>query len=990
LDRPGRLARAVLDRARARRVVPDSTYRLQMHAGFTFRDAERVVPYLAELGISHLYLSPVLAARPGSPHGYDVIDPTRLNPEIGTEADFRSLAAALRARGMGIVLDVVPNHMAVDPASPWWHDVFEHGPSSPYAGYFDIAWDDPPRPDLRGRVMLPLLGAPYYQVLESGELSLELVDGALEVRVNRSAFPVDPRTYDQVLRPAQDRLAGGGGPVGPAAQVHSILAAVRHLPPRTETDPERIREGRVESDVIKRRIAALAAADPAASAALRSAVEDFRATAGRPEAIDRLDALLDSQAYRLCDWRVASDEINYRRFFDINELSALSAEREDVFRDTHDLVLRLAAEGLVDGLRIDHPDGLFDPRQYLARLQEQYLLAIARHLHETDPEFAGDDWAELEPAVRAPLADAARADDGPWLFVVVEKILDRAERLPADWPTAGTTGYEFLNAVNGLFVDPAGEAPLIRTYHAFTGRDESYAEVVLQSRWQVLVTSFSSELGMLTNQLDRLARTNRRARDFTLNGLRRALRAVIAAFPVYRSYITDAASPTDERAVRRAVRDGRRRAPTLSPDLFDFIRDTLLLVPPPSGPPAATVLDEQRRFAGKFQQLTAPVTARGVEDTAFYVYNRLLALNEVGGDPGRFGRTPADVHAFLEDRQARHPGSLSAGSTHDTKRGEDVRTRIDVLSEWPDEWANRVARWAGLNRPHRVELEDGFSVPDPNDEYLLYQTLVGSWPADADTPDGLTRYAERVREYLRKAIHEAKLHTSWINPDPEYDAAVREFVTRVLDPGRSGEFLADLREFQSRVARVGAIHSLAQVLVRCTAPGVPDLYQGTELFDRNLVDPDNRRPVDYPLRERLLAEVEAWTTPPADPADDRARLFVVARALRFRRDRCELFAKGSYEPVEATGPRAGHVFAFLRRFGDAAVLVVVPRLVAPLMEADDAKPSPTVWAGTRLPCPAGWTDWEDGLTGQRLSSGDGGLDVSRVLGLFPVALLTRR
>ncbi len=999
-----KLAAAAVRAARGRRRPPGATYRLQMHKGFTFRDAAAVVPYLDALGITHLYLSPVLAARPGSTHGYDVIDPTSFNPEIGSEAEFRDLVAACRDRGMGVVLDVVPNHMYLGPANPWWHDVLEHGPSSPYAGYFDIAWDDPPRPELRGRVMLPILGNPYHQVLESGELALDLEHGALVVRLYGSALPVDPRTYDQVLKPALDALADRPDvPPEAAAELRSVLTSVKHLPPRTEADEARVREGRAEAEVVKRRIAALVEAHPPVAEAVRGAVASFRCAPDSPEGCARLDALLDAQTYRLCFWRVASDEINYRRFFDINELSALAAEREDVFRATHGLVLRLCGEGLVDGLRIDHPDGLYDPKQYLHRLQEHYLLAVARHLAETDPEFEGMDWSEVEPAVRARLAGAL-ADDPTPLYVVVEKILDRNEKLPADWPAAGTTGYEFLNAVNGLLVDPAGAGPLTRTYEAFTGRDEPFAEVVLVQKWLILQSSFSSELDVLARQLDRLARKNRRARDFTFNGLRRALRAVVAAFPVYRSYINGRVSRTDEGLVRLAVFRARRRSPTLSQDLFDFIRDTLLLREPPPGAPPEYA-DDQRRFAGKFQQVTAPVTAKGVEDTAFYRYNRLVALNEVGGDPGRFGWPPAEVHQFLADRQARHPLALSAGSTHDTKRGEDVRARLDVLSELSDEWADRVRAWAERNRPHRVELEDGFSAPDPNDEYLLYQTLVGAWPADADSPEGLGRFAERVKQYMSKATHEAKQHTSWINPNPEYDAAVQEFVARVLDPDRSAAFLDDLRRFVARVARFGAYNSLAQALIRCTAPGVPDTYQGTELWDLSLVDPDNRRPVDYARREVLLRELDRQTEAVGDdpagfagglldrPADGRAKLYTVSRTLRLRRSAPDLFRAGEYVPVEAVGSKTEHVFAFARRAAGRAVVAVVPRLTAKLAGGTDRPPlGPEVWGDTRIMLP--WADsgaaWRNCLTGERLAPAGAGIAVGEVLGRFPVALLERQ
>jgi (1->4)-alpha-D-glucan 1-alpha-D-glucosylmutase len=685
------------------------------------------------------------------------------------------------------------------------------------------------------------------------------------------------------------------------------------------------------------------------AAAVADVVAGHRCAPDCPDACGRMDALLDAQAYRLCFWRVASDEINYRRFFDVNELSALAAEREDVFRATHDLVLRLCAEGLVDGLRVDHPDGLFDPKQYLDRLQARYREVTGR--------------------------------DGEPLYVVVEKILESAEQLPADWATAGTTGYDALNAINGLFVDPAGAADLTRAYIAFTGRDDPFDQVVYRQKALVTWTAFSSELEMLARQLDRLARKNRRARDLTLNGLRWALRAVIACFPVYRSYVTDHVTTTDAARIVRAVRLARRRSPTTSPELFDFIRDTLLLRPPPDGADPDYAAD-QRRFAGKFQQVTAPVTAKGVEDTAFYRYNRLASVNEVGGDPDRLGRSAKDVHRFFADRQAKHPGGLTALATHDTKRGEDTRARINVLSELAPEWSRRAARWAELNRRHRIELEDGLFAPDPNDEYLLYQTLVGAWPDDFDDPAGRERFTVRVKEYLRKAIHEAKEHTSWINPNPEYDAGVQEFVGRALDPEAAGAFLTDLREFAGTVARVGVTNSLAQSLLRCTVPGVPDTYQGTELWDLSLVDPDNRRPVDYGRQAGLLRELDAGAEVGnlLNQPDGRAKLYVVCRALRYRRSHPELFRDGEYLPMDVTGPAADHVFAFARRLGSRAVLVAVPRLMADWSG---------VWAGTGVALVEGLPSrWTNLFTGEEVGAdGSGVLAVGQAFARFPVALL---
>jgi (1->4)-alpha-D-glucan 1-alpha-D-glucosylmutase len=915
-------------------MTPGATYRLQFHAGFTLRDALALVPYLHDLGITHLYASPLLKARPGSSHGYDVIDHSQLNPEVGTEDDLAALAAALRERGMGMILDAVPNHMCVAGDNAWWQDVLEHGPSSPFADYFDIAWFDSPRPGMTGRLLLPVLGEPYGQVLETGQLTLTF-DGAFRVRYGDATWPIDPRTFGLVLAPAvEDARTRLGDENADAVELQSILNAVRHLPPRIEPDAARVAGGRIECAAIKRRLAELLDRFPLAFACVSTAAEE------RSRSADALDELLEAQAYRLCFWRVASDEINYRRFFDVNELAALSTEREDVFRAVHKKWLVWCAEGLVQGLRIDHPDGLFDPKSYLARLREEL---------------------------------PKPTDGRPWAFVVVEKILGDGEALPGDWACDGTTGYEFVAAVNGLFVDPAGEKPLTAFYRQFTGQSAPFPEVVHDKKYQILQYSLSSELNTLAHQLDRLARLDRRSRDFTLHGLARALREVIACFPVYRSYVNGDVHATDKAVVGKACHRARARNPLLGKPIFDFIRDTVLLKDSPSGPASDEYRAAQRRFAGKFQQLTAPVTAKGVEDTAFYTFNRLLSLNEVGGEPGRFGTPPEKVHSFLADRATKWTGSLSPLSTHDTKRSEDVRALLNVLSELPDEWAACVERWSVWNAPHKVEVEEGVFAPDANEEYALYQTLVGAW--DGGGPE----FTRRIQGFVRKALCEAKVHSSWINPDADYEAAVGAFVERILNPAASGEFLADLGKFSDRVAHFGRVNSLAQTLIRCTAPGVPDTYQGTDGWDFSLVDPDNRRPVDFAARERWLKEVREGgvrLAPElnANPADPRAKLFVVAHAHESRRTHPDLFVRGSYVPLLATGANADRVFAFLREWEGAAALVVVPRLSAGRGE----------WGDTALSLPPG--AWRSVFAGEEFG---GAVAVAEVFRTFPVALLVR-
>jgi (1->4)-alpha-D-glucan 1-alpha-D-glucosylmutase len=828
--------------------LPESTYRLQFHRGFTFRDATEIVPYLAKLGVTHVYASPYLKARPGSTHGYDVIDHCSLNPELGSEADYRAWVDAMREHGMSHILDIVPNHVGINtPENKWWNDVLEHGRSSKYADYFDIAWRGSSRLELHDKVLLPVLGAMYGDVLDRGELKLVREDGKLFVRYYDHRFPIDPQT--------------------------------------APSDEKKL-------------------------------------------TTDELHDLLERQHYRLAYWRTAGDEINYRRFFDINDLAALNMQRQDVFDATHRFILQLVAEGTVTGLRVDHPDGLLDPRQYFQRLQERH----------------------------------------PGVYVVVEKILAFGEPLPSDWPVHGTSGYDFLNMVNGLFVDPSSEAAFTELYEQWN--DQPFEEIVYQSKRLILETSLSGELHMLARQLDRIAQHDTHTRDFTFNGLLVALREMIACFPVYRSYISAAGmSESDEKHIEQAMREAARRNPRIEPTVFEFVRNTLLRIP--RGPEAEP--DDALRFAGKFQQLTAPVTAKGVEDTAFYLYNRFISLNEVGGDPSHFGVSPEQLHAHFRDRQQHWPYALSTLSTHDTKRSEDVRARLNVLSEIPGEWRDAVLRWMQLNDRHRDDVE-GSKAPDRNDEYLLYQTLVGAW--------GGEHLLNRVQAYMTKAMREAKARTNWTDPNQAYEAAVMQFAGRILDEQSGAEFLREFVPFQQRVARHGVINSLAQTLLRLAAPGVPDTYQGTDVLDFSLVDPDNRRPVDYARRQKLLDGLYFRNDDP-----DRMKLLVTTSALRARRDRPGLFSAGEYLPVHVNGIRAEQVFAFARQNAGSFALVVVPRFVTRLADATTLPIGLDVWQGTQLqlPTPFPKEPLVNAFTGERVDPAM--REVGSILSQFPVALL---
>ncbi|HSV16225.1 MAG TPA: malto-oligosyltrehalose synthase [Tepidisphaeraceae bacterium] len=856
-------------------LYPESTYRLQFHKGFTFGDAIAIVPYLAELGITHVYASPYLKARPGSTHGYDVIDPCSINPEVGNEEDYRAFLDALRANGLGHILDIVPNHMGVATnENQWWNDVLAHGRTSRYAGFFDIAWRGSPRPAMHDKVLLPVLGEPYGEALEAGKLRLSVEGDRYFANYYDHRFPIAPETRNA----AAEAMEKGGA--------------------------------------------------------------------------DRLDALLNRQHYRLAYWRVASDEINYRRFFDINDLAALCMEREEVFDATHALVFRLVAEGRVAGLRIDHPDGLYDPQQYLQRLRQRQ----------------------------------------PGLYVVVEKILAVDEELPTSWPVNGTTGYDFLNKVNGLFIDPAGREPLTRLYHEWTGGDTTFPELAYEKKRLILNTSLASELQMLAHQLDQIAQSDRRSRDFTLRALRDGLREVIACFGVYRTYITDRqVTETDQRYIRSAIEQATERNPAISTAVFGFIEQSLLTKP---------------AFAGRFQQVTAPVTAKGIEDTAFYIYNRLVSLNEVGGDPDHFGVSTDALHAYLSDRQRHWPHALSPLSTHDTKRSEDVRARINVLSEIPDEWRTHVQRWREMNRGFKSELarptpglryaEDpdqlrqdpglrrtsdpasgDHSAPSQNDEYLLYQTLLGAWPIGAD----------RLKAYMTKALREAKLHSSWTSPNEAYEAATHRFINSIL---ASRPFLDDFQTLHRRVSHLGYLNSLSQTLLRLAAPGAADTYQGAELWDFSLVDPDNRRPVDYVRREQMLGQLRASPQELLRDLDDgRVKLWMTQQTLRCRRDHPGLFSRGEYLPLEVMGACRENIFAFCRRQGDVSAIVIVPRLMAKFVTGNSLPIGRGVWADTKLTIngetPTGLRDLFTG----RWHDGRNGIDIADVLTDLPVSILLR-
>ncbi len=973
---------------------PGSTYRLQLHAKFGFDDAARIVPYLDALGVTDLYLSPVLESAPGSTHGYDVIDHGRLDPELGGEAAFDRLARACKDRGMGILLDFVPNHMGIGPRNAWWTDLLENGPSSVWAPAFDVDWT-PLKSELGHKVLVPVLGDQFGRVLERGELQLARDDGSLVIRYFDHAFPLSPRSVRFVLRHRLDELRRELGATDPSYQeLESIAVSLEKLAPRTDTSPGAIADRAREKEVAKRRLSALYESAPRIRAFVDGNVAEFNGRKGDPDSFDLLQRLLEAQAYRLAFWRVAGEEINYRRFFDVNGLAAIRMEEPFVFAAAHRLVLRLLRDGKATGLRIDHPDGLYAPAAYFRRLQAAYLAARAAALAEsrgTQPLGARRREALVDRVL--PEIEAGRLPRRA-LYVVVEKILVMPERMPEGWDVDGTTGYEFLALVNGLFVDPAAERGFDALWARTIGRRQPYRDMAAEKKRIVMSSSMASELNMLAQRLARIAETNRRTRDFTLNELTRALVEYVALFPVYRTYVSPdgRVDDRDRDLVERTIARARRRSPVLDPSIYEFIRDVVLQRYPEG------LAGEERRawleFTLKLQQVTGPVTAKAVEDTAFYTYARLVSLNEVGGEPDRFGIPPPEVHALLAERQERFPGSLSATSTHDTKRSEDVRVRIDALSEIPREWRAVVGRWRRGNRP-RLGGDEERRAPDRADELLLYQTLVGAFP-DEPLVRGSPAHAEfvaRIQRYMEKALREAKVHTSWTNPDEAYETGVREFVASILD---APEFLDDVAAFAARVARAGRISSLAQVALKCAAPGVPDVYQGCETWDLSLVDPDNRRPVDFDARARALGELdrELAAAPrsraalarelssPEGLRDGRAKLLLLRTALHLRRSMRRLFDDGDYRPLEADGPLASRVFAFVRGTTERALMCAVPRLVLGPLEAGGGK---IRWEGA-LALPAGLpARWRDAVTGETREGPS--IPLASLFEDFPVALL---
>ena len=953
--------------------VPVSTYRIQFNLNFRFVDAINLVPYFHELGITHLYVSPRFKAGKGSSHGYDVADPLRINSELGTDQDFDDLVRKLKSYGMGLLLDIVPNHMVASHENPWWMDVLENGPSSEYARYFDIEWHPAAGKGLflqDNRVLIPVLGDRYGKVLENQELNLKLDENGFFIGYYEHRFPVNPTTYRVILEHCLERIrAAREMDSSLVEEVSRVLDAVKRLPAPKGASQKRINNRREAHEWIKHRLWELYHHSAGVKRCLDETLRFFNGNRGEGGSFEPLDHLLSEQAYRLAHWKMAAEEINYRRFFDINELVGLRVEDSQVFENRHRMIVELARKEGMIGLRVDHVDGLHDPTCYLERLK-------------------------AATAAKEESRNAANR------YLIVEKILGRDESLPADWPVAGTTGYDFLNAVNGLFVDPAGLARLDKDFRSFTACENSYAEVCYRRNKQVIYQLFAGELAAFARLLAKLASRARHARDISLPELVRAFVEVTACLPVYRTYVRSFPISSRDRAYLDWTLETARRR--VSPDevssaAWDFLRRVLFLDPPPYA------LNQRKfwlEFVMRWQQFTSPVMAKGLEDTASYVYNSLVSLNEVGGDSLR-EKPPYDVpafHAFNQERLARWRHTMNSTSTHDTKRSEDVRARVNVLSEIGSEWLPRLRRWSKWNLHHKTGF-NGQRAPDHNEECLLYQTMLGAWPLDpAEEGD----FLDRLIAFMLKALREAKVHTSWIDPDLKYEKAVEKFIRNSVGCGNRNRFMEDFLELRKVVAFYGHINALSQTLLKITSPGVPDFYQGNELWDFSLVDPDNRRPVDFEKRVRMMEDLKSRDAGAPEELlkclvsnwqDGRIKLYLIRKALNFRLEHKELFASGEYIPLDGAGQRRARIVAFARRRKMDWVLVAVPRLVVGSLRRGKLLLSDVNWPALTvvLPrdCPIHWKNifTREAISAKRMAGGRSLLRLGEMLHKFPCVLL---
>ena len=930
--------------------IPTSTYRIQFHSKFNFNQAKEIVTYLADLGVGDLYASPIFKASKGSTHGYDVVDPTILNPELGTESDFNDLIAQIQQRQMGWLQDIVPNHMAYDSQNLWLMDVLENGKDSEFFDFFDIHWNQAYE-EMEGRVLAPMLGDFYANSLERGEIKLNYQEKDLSIDYFGLRLPLKIESYLTFITHNLGILRRELGREHPDfVKFLGILYLLKSIPEETKG-----RERLDQINFVKSTLWETYTQSPEVKQFIQNNLKEFNGEVGHPESFDLLDKLLNQQFYRLSFWKVGAEEINYRRFFTVNELISVKVEELKVFKQTHELISRLVAENKFNGVRIDHIDGLYNPAQYLTRLRE--LLGNA--------------------------------------YITVEKILELEEDLPPDWQIQGTSGYEFLNYVNGIFCCSKNKLEFSKIYHSFTGLSNNYENLVYEKKGLILEKNLAGDLENLVQILKRISSHTREGSDFTIYGLRKALFEVLVLFPVYRTYVDEnGISDTDEQYVIQTIKAAKKKAPLLINEL-DFIQKVLLLEYEDFR--SKTQREEWLHFVMRSQQLTGPLMAKGVEDTLLYVYNRLLSLNEVGGNPSHFGIELDLFHQFNRDKVAKWQHGMNTTATHDTKRGEDVRARLNVLSEIPQEWLQQVNMWREINQAYKQE-----GMPDANDEYLLYQTLLGTYPFEENE---LADFGDRLKDYILKAVREAKVHTAWLRPDEEYEQAFLNFIDRCLD-ARSlascadagshrllddkSDFLQQFKPWQQKIAEYGIYNSLSQVLIKNTAPGVPDLYQGAELWELSMVDPDNRRRVDYQKRKEFLQDIKARSSQNilqlikeliATKENGKIKLFLTHQLLTARKKYSELFQNGDYQPVEVTGKHKDSIVAFSRNYEDKTIVAIAPRFLTGIIDPGQLPLGMEVWLDTSLKL--GDRDWHNSIDGQTTRE----TAVGKILQNFPVALL---
>lgn len=927
--------------------VPTATYRIQFNSGFKFESAKNIISYLSELGISDLYASPIFKARVGSTHGYDVVDPTQLNPELGTLENFEALIKEIQNHQMGWVQDIVPNHMAYDSENHWLMDVLENGSESEAFDYFDIEWDQA-YDDIKGRVLAPMLGNFYVHCLENGEIKLSYSESGLSVNYFSLKLPVRIESHAKFITQNLGHLGRSLGRRHPDfMKLLGILYLIKSAPGETKG-----RERFDQIAFVKGLLWELYTQNTEVKEFIDSNVDFFNGEKGNPESFNLLDSLLKEQFYRLSFWKVGAEEINYRRFFTVNELISVKVQEIKVFHKTHTLISQLVEEGIITGLRIDHIDGLYDPTEYLKRLRDK----------------TGD------------------------VYITVEKILELKENLPEIWPIQGTSGYDFLNYINGIFCSCDSEKQFNDIYSKFTRVTNQYDHLAIEKKQLIVEKNLAGDVDNLAQILKKIASQSRLGIDFTMNGLKRTLSEVLTLFPVYRTYVNgDGLSEDDSFYIKEVIETARGRIPLLLNEL-DFIEKLLLLQWEES------LTEEQRalrlHFVMRLQQLSGPLMAKGIEDTLFYVYNRLISLNEVGGNPEKFGITVAEFHEFNQKESVAWNYKMNATATHDTKRGEDVRARINVLSEIPEEWEKQVKCWREINHYHKLHISPK-EVPSANDEYFFYQNLLGTYPFDKIDK---TNFIERIKDYMLKSVREAKVQTAWLRPDTAYEEGFLAFVEKVLTPSESNQFLKEFLPFQKRIASYGIFNSLSQTLVKYTAPGVPDTYQGTELWDLSMVDPDNRRPVDYEQRIELLKDLKKQVKTDnlklidellSTKEDGKIKLFVTYKLLQARQENVELFQKGNYLPLEVVGQFKDHIVAFARSFNNQIAITVAPRLLTSLIEPESYPCGDKVWGDTQLQLPQQLhSTWQDIFSKQEVSSSKSGtIAIGQILGNFPIALL---